>query len=882
MGNARVQEGKPGVARVRGRFILVSLAVGCCACSSSEASSAITPPDDASAFDADAASEAMADAAAELPNDSPAESLPDSTPDGPSDPLHGFDVSVVDGRLVVRAPDGRILLDGLAPPSGELTNPPRAGFAVRDETTSYAMMFGSFKPDTVALGPWRGASQIAEQKLTDGKRLDLADENGARLASLVVTSPEEGHLLVKVEPGDGPERRFSWGYACDAEDHFAGFGAQTWDVDHRGQTVPTWVQEEGIGKIETDTYDDFLWYMAGRRHSSHLPIPQYLSRRGYMLTTETDNRSIFALCSEQDDAVRVEVDLPLSIHLFDGPEPAKAIERATAVFGRPRMPPTLAFAPWLDALHGTQSVLGVAQTARAEGIPSSVIWTEDWRGGSTSMMGSYDLKEEWEVDTSLYPDLKGLTSTLHDNGYAFMIYFNPFVFENTKAWSETAANGWLIKKQSGDPYTFQAASIVESTSMIDLTNPAARAWALGKMKAALSLGVDGWMTDFAEWVPTDSVLAGGSGMDLHNRYPVLWQQLSREAIDSVGDGSPRLFFARSGWFGTPSVADVIWAGDQKTNLDRDDGMPVIIPIGIGLGMVGVSTYAHDIAGYNSTTVKPSTKEVFFRWTELGAWTPVMRTHHGNYPDDNWAWDSDAETTAHFRRYARLHMALLPMWEGLAKLASQSGMPIWRGMALHFPEDPKVWPITDQVMVGDGLLIAPVQVEGATSRGVYLPSGLWYSWEGETAIGGPATIDAQAAVGEIPVYARQGAIVPMLPDGVMTVCHGSPAVPDPATVGEDRVVRVFLGANGAFQEASGLRYELEQVASGWQGTLSFTWNGTPLAACGQAPCVDAGAHVARLLVKGPGTATVLDGTKEIARVKVVGGAAARNIELQLRH
>lgn len=330
------------------------------------------------------------------------------------------------------------------------------------------------------------------------------------------------------------------------------------------------------------------------------------------------------------------------------------------------------------------------------------------------------------------------------------------------------------------------------------------------------------------------------------------------------------------------MADVIWAGDQKTNLDLDDGMPVIIPIGIGLGLVGVSTYAHDIGGYNGTTTGPSTKEVFFRWTTLGAWSPVMRTHHGNYPEQNWAWDRDAETTAHFRRYARLHMALLPFWEGLAKTASESGMPIWRGMALHFPEDPKVWPITDQVMVGEGILIAPVQVEGATSRQVYLPSGLWYSWEGETAIGGPATVDAQAAMEEIPVYARQGTVVPMLPEGVMTVFRGSPAVPDPGSVGDDRVVRVFLGANGEFQEASGLRYELDQIATGWQGTLSFKWNGASLGPCGQPPCVDAKAHLAKLSVTGPGTATVLEGTKEIARVKVVGGAAARKVELQVRY
>lgn len=863
------------------------IAAVCAACSSSDEPRDVAPaPQDASADDGggDASADGTTADSATDGGQSEADagaSPGDATSEGDPDPLHGFAVDVSGGRVVVRAPGGRVLLDGLGATAGEPGDPPRAGFAVREQVTNYTMMFGSFKPDTVGLGAWRGATQVTEQALTDGKRIELADSQGALLARLVVRSPVVGHLAVAVEPGDGPERRMSWGFACDAEDHFAGFGAQTWDVDHRGQTVASWVQEEGIGKIETDSYDDMLWYLAGRRHSSHMPIPQYLSRRGYILTAETDGRAVFALCSEQPSEARVEVDVPLTIHLFDGPEPARAIERATAQFGRPRRPPVLAFAPWLDALHGPASVLGVAQTARAEGIPSSVIWTEDWRGGSVSMMGSYDLKEEWEVDPELYPDLTGMTASLHQMGYAFFAYFNPFVFEGSKAWSETASQGWLIRDGNGEPYTFQAATIVDSASMLDVTHPGARAWALGKMKSALAQGVDGWMTDFGEWLPTDAVLTGGSGLELHNRYPVLWQELSREAIDSVKDGSPRLFFARAGWFGTPGLADVIWAGDQKTNLDVDDGMPVLIPIGVGLGLVGISTYGHDIAGYNSTTVSPSTKEVFFRWTSLGAWTPVMRTHHGNYPNDNWAWDRDAETTAHFRRYSRLHMALLPVWEGLAKTASDSGLPIWRGMALQYPEDATVWPITDQVMVGDGILVAPVQKEGATSREVYLPAGRWYAWEGDGVSTGPATIEAQAGVGEIPVYARAGAVVPMLPDGVVTVFRGSPAVPDAASVGDDRVVRVFLGADGEFREASGLRYAVEQVAVTWQGPLTYFWNGVELGACGLAPCAQVQGSGARLSVIGPGTASVRQNGAEIARVKVEGGSLQRRVELQVR-
>jgi alpha-glucosidase (family GH31 glycosyl hydrolase) len=358
---------------------------------------------------------------------------------------------------------------------------------------------------------------------------------------------------------------------------------------------------------------------------------------------------------------------------------------------------------------------------------------------------------------------------------------------------------------------------------------------------------------------------------------VRWQEIAREALDGIDDGVERLFFGRSGWFGTPALADVIWAGDQRTNLAPDDGMPTILPIGLGLGLVGVSTYGSDIAGYQSATNPGSTKEVYFRWTELGAWSPVMRTHHGNQPLVNWTWERDAETLAHFRRYAKLHMALVPWLEGLAKVASESGLPIWRALAIHYPEDEAVWPITDQVLVGGTVLVAPVQVEGATSREIYLPAGRWYPWEGGAALEGGRSVEVPAPLAEIPVFARAGALVPSYPDGVMTVVNESVAVPGPASVGDDRVLRVFLGADGAFAEASGLAYELRQLAADGGGTLTPAWNGSELGVCGQAPCAEGDT----LRLVGPGTLTLSGAGAEIATLRIEGGATGRQLTVLLR-
>src|SRR6202035_254209 len=124
-----------------------------------------------------------------------------------------------------------------------------------------------------------------------------------------------------------------------------------------------------------------------------------------IVVADTTQRSTFALCSERDDVARMELELPVTLDLFYGPSPHEAVGGMTAHFGRPRVPPAFAFAPWNDAIFGSQSVPTVAAELRLAGAPSSVIWTEDWRGGSFQG-DNYTLNEQWDVDRTLYPDFE--------------------------------------------------------------------------------------------------------------------------------------------------------------------------------------------------------------------------------------------------------------------------------------------------------------------------------------------------------------------------------------------------------------------------------------------------------------------------------------------
>ncbi len=787
-------------------------------------------------------------------------------------------------RIVITASDGRVLFDGLPPreiaaPTDESDPPPLTGIAVRSVETRVQANYGSYQFTDVGT-PWRSATRAVNVK-SDGAALTFdAHDNGGKLAGVAIRAEDDGELSITITTAastGGPRTWTSIAAKCAADDHFLGFGAQARDVDHRGQIIPNFVSEPGIGKRDNDD-PIAVWFIAGTRHASSYPAAIYLAKTGYVGALDSPSRSVFGMCAEED-SLRVTADTqsaPFVFRIFDGPTPKQALVRSTKRFGRPRVPPRLAFAPWNDAILGSTKVREFAKFLRDKDIPSSAIWYEDWRGGHFAG-DDYKLEEEWDVDPTLYPELPTLVSDLHDQGFASFTYFNTFVQKDLNIWKETAPNGYLVKKQDGSIYEF--ANVKQKPAgLVDLTNPAAKKFVEGKLRANLSIGVDGWMGDYGEWLPLDAKLEDGSDpWSSHNLYPQQWDEAQRAALDADDLGptaspkSRRLTFVRSGWLRSVSLPDVVWAGDQATDMSDDDGLPTVVRMGLGLSIAGVSTYGSDLAGYQVALRKPSDKETFFRWTELGAWSPVMRTHHGTQPLKNWNLASDEETTQHFRKYAILHQQLTPYFELLAKEANETGISIWRHLAVEFPSDPKAWETHDEFMVGPSILVAPVLKKGATSRSVYLPSGEWHAW-GDFAKSG----DVAAPMDAIPVYVRAGSIVPMLPDTVRTVIAEAKGLVRDTDVGDDRELIVTAGPDTAVKETSGLEYRLYGLPVFINRLVqNMSWNGVPLEACTTAfdkSCRGDG----YFLVIGPGKLSQgPDGY-----VEIVGGKADRRVKVRL--
>lgn len=699
-------------------------------------------------------------------------------------------------------------------------------------------LFGAFRFEFRTVDE---ALPAGDPVITDDGGLTLAWPD-ADVALRFEAFPERG-LWIGLQSESATGGRFAVG--CSPNEAYFGLGTQVIGPDLRGRTYPLWTQEQGNGKPENGQ----PFPLANIPEAAYAPMGVWHSSSGWTAVIGHDAYSELDLCETVDDRLQVRSHAAMpSFVLMPGETPKDRLTAATEHVGRPLEVPDWVLGPWNDTVGGPERLDEMATQLRALDVPSSAIWTEDWIGGFDSPTG-YRLSYAWAWDDGFYPDLPAQIDRLHQDGFAFLAYFNSFVPEPTAMWDEGQAGGHLIVDADGEVIAFQDPAF-RNASLVDLYDPLAVEWLEGYLRtAAVDLQIDGWMADFSEWLPVTAVAPDGStGWTNHNPYPLRWNEAQERVMQAAHADDPRgqndwAVFVRAGWAsingGTARTARVLWAGDQNTNWARDDGFPTIINIGINAGLAGVAWFATDIAGYNSLMTTNTSKELFFRWSAAGAFMPVMRTHHGGSHCDNWSFERDADTIAHYRRYARIHTLLYPYLRSLGEEATRRGLPIMRHAFLLDPHDDTLWRAPDQYFLGDDLLVAPVVEEGATSRSVVFPQdpagGRWWPIFGDAPsqddpIAAPRVADDVAASPtEIPVFVRPGTALPLLGD-VVDSFYGATAegLTDLADVAGWWRLALYPTDDGLIVPQHGVE------GAGWMGAIDWSQaedDGIVLPACG---------------------------------------------------
>jgi alpha-glucosidase len=566
-------------------------------------------------------------------------------------------------------------------------------------------------------------------------------------------SPTQGWLVVTFTASKDYNRLWLNLPAANHEAVF-GCGEQYSVMNLRGRRVPIWCQEQGIGRGR-----DLITFLAelthgagGAWHTTYFPQPTFVTTTNRFCHVVGSAYMEFDFRSPEKHQLHCW-ELPQAIYLGLAQSPVNLMKELTSLLGRqPALPQWVNDGVWLG-IQGGRAVADKKLAAFKEaGGQAGALWCQDWEGIRYTSFGK-QLMWDWRRDEELYPHLLQWSQELQEQGVRFLGYINPFLALEGQLYQEASQRGFLVGHPQGGEYHVKITDF--PAAMLDLTNPETCTWIKGVIRDnLLGAGLSGWMADFGEYLPVDAVLhSGESAETYHNKYPVVWARLNREAIQEARREDVT-FFSRAGYSGTSREAPIIWAGDQLVNWSLDDGLASVIPAGLSLGLSGIGHFHSDIGGYTTVGWIKRSKELFMRWAEQAAFSPLMRTHEGNRPTVNHQFDSDAETLAHFARMSRVHVRLKPYLAQARLEYQEQGLPLMRHLWLHYPQERMTYDLKYQYLLGRDLLVAPVLKKGATSVRVYLPGDQWiHLWTGKEH--SPGWQRVEAPIGYPPVFCRGG-------------------------------------------------------------------------------------------------------------------------------
>ncbi len=276
-------------------------------------------------------------------------------------------------------------------------------------------------------------------------------------------------------------------------------------------------------------------------------------------------------------------------------------------------------------------------------------------------------------------------------------------------------------------------------------------------------GVDFWWMDWQQGSNTAI-----EGLDpLYWLNYLHWSDMERDPEHRGVGGRENhrpLIFSRWGGLGNHRY-QIGFSGDTYNTWESLAWQPEFTAVASN---VGYAYWSHDIGGHQPGPVAP---DLYARWIQYGIFSPILRTHAGKRPDAErriWAFPEDVFNIT--RDCFHLRYALVPYTYTANRVAYDTGISLCRPLYYQWPELDAAYTHPGQYMYGDDLLAAPVSRPGDSLTGcaemdVWLPPGTWTDWfTGRTVHAGAsgASIRLHVPLDEFPLFAREGAVIPMAP------------------------------------------------------------------------------------------------------------------------
>lgn len=465
------------------------------------------------------------------------------------------------------------------------------------------------------------------------------------------------------------------------------------------------------------------------------------------ILTDNSYRTRFDFGKEQEDYYFwSHAGGALDYYMIPGKNPKEVLKRYLALTGKSSLQQK-----WVYGFHQSRwsyfterEVLDTVNTMRKNKLPLDAIHMD------------IDYMEGFRVftfDHNRFPNPKGLTEKLAAQNVKPVTIIDPGVKIDSGyfVYDEGIEQGHFAKNPDGTVYEGE---VWPGPAVFpDFTQEKTRRWWGDKLKIMTDVGIRGIWNDmnepanFTGQLPDDVRFSTGSHDEIHNVYGHLMAEATYDGLRKADNRRP-FVLTRACCAGSQRFCSG-WTGDNHSLWAH---MQLSLTQMMNLGLSGMYMVGSDVGGFGSDT----TPELLIRWFQLGAISPFFRDHYAKGTRNQEPYAFDRATMDACREALNLRYHLLPYLYDLA----HEDMPILRPLVLEFPEDPMCRELTDQCMLGDRLLAAPVMTPGVAARAVYLPKGVWFDYYTGKRYSGGRYVLAEAPLDRMPLFARGGAVIPV--------------------------------------------------------------------------------------------------------------------------
>ncbi|WP_352421615.1 TIM-barrel domain-containing protein [Proteiniphilum sp.] len=585
------------------------------------------------------------------------------------------------------------------------------------------------------------------------------------------------------------------------------------------------------------------------------------SVKGYGLYWDNYSPTTFA-DNEKETSFSSEVGDCIDYYFMYGGNADGVIAQMRNLTGQVPMFPLWTYGYWQsrERYKSQSELLEVVSKYRELGVPLDGI-IQDWQ-----YWGNNYLWNAMEFLNPEFPNPEQMINEVHNHNAHVIISIWSSFGPQTKPYRELNEKGLLFNfktwPESGLETWPPNLEYPSGVRVYDAYSPVARDIYWKNLTRLHKLGMDGWWMDSTEPdhlrfepedMDTETYL--GSFRKVRNAYPLMSVGGVYENQRKVSDDKRVFILTRSGFAGQQRYGANVWSGDIGSSWESFRNQ---IPAGLNFTLTGNPNFNTDIGGFfvgsynkswndGSATRNPLFQELYVRWIQQGAFTPMMRSHGTDIKREIYYFGEkgepvyDAIEKAINLRYSFLPYIYSTSWEVTDKQSS-----FMRALVMDFVNDKRVWDIKDQYMFGKSILVAPIVeaqytpeiivsvneedgwnkndgtndaehavVDFTESRSttVYLPEGtVWYDFWTNDRFNGGQQIARETSIDLIPLYVRAGSIIPLGPE----VQYATEKKWD------NLEIKVYTGADGSFtlyeDEFDNYNYE-----KGAYTEIPFSWN-----------------------------------------------------------